>query len=478
VILSKNLAEAIGNLRRKRKAIRAQWVSALALSIFLALLPWIIRLNGHPHADWERFLGRFHPMAVHLPIGLLVLLPLLEITGKRRPALREAAGFVLELSFVSCLFALSLGFLLAYGSGIAGPGLSRHMAGGIALTIAVLACLLARPWWSNGHLLHLYPALLSCTLMLLVWAAHQGGSMTHGANYLTEYMPAALKRWIPQGAPPSASFYAKRINPVFDTNCVGCHGDSKIEGVLRLDSYDNLMKGGLHGPVIIPGNPDTSPLVQRVTLPPDHKGFMPAEGKPPLRGEEIAWIRAWIQQGASPSATTLAGISIRDHSKEQPPPPVPDYSSLMDEIRQLDQQQGAKLKPVSSKPEDGLILETVDAAPSFGDPQLAQFLKFAPYIVEAELARTAITDASFDTLAKFRSLRALHLEGTRITGNGLAKLSALSQLTYLNLSETQVTRASLAPLDSMKNLRHIYLFNTPAQPESSAANQQPTWNGK
>ena len=118
-----------------------------------------------------------------------------------------------------------------------------------------------------------------------------------------------------------------------------------------------------------------------------------------------------------------------------------------------------------------MILFTVDAAGSFGDAQLAQFQKFAPYIVEAELGRTAVTDASFDTLKQFTHLRALHLEETHITGDGLAKLTSLSQLTYLNLSGTQVTEESVRPLSSMKNLRHIYLYNTPAQP---AANPQPT----
>ena len=44
---------------------------------------------------------------------------------------------------------------------------------------------------------------------------------------------------------------------------------------------------------------------------------------------------------------------------------------------------------------------------------LAQFQKFAPYIVEAELGRTAVTDASFDTLKQFTHLRALHLEETQ-----------------------------------------------------------------
>ena len=112
----------------------------------------------------------------------------------------------------------------------------------------------------------------------------------------------------------------------------------------------------------------------------------------------------------------------------------------------------------------GLVLYTVDAASSFGDAQLAQFQKFAPYIVEAELGRTAVTDASFDTLAKFTHLRAIHLEETKVTGEGLAKLGPLSQFTYLNLSGTRVTRAAVAPLASMKNLRHVYLYDTPSQP--------------
>ncbi len=104
-------------------------------------------------------------------------------------------------------------------------------------------------------------------------------------------------------APPD-SFYAKQINPIFDANCVACHGEGKAKGGLRLDSYEQLMKGGKDGPVIIAGDAGKSVLLQRVTLPPDHKQFMPAEGRPPLRAEEIAWIKAWIQQGASPTSTT------------------------------------------------------------------------------------------------------------------------------------------------------------------------------
>ena len=440
------------------KTRRITWLASLLFSVSLALLPWIIKLDGKPHADWQQFLGRFHPLAVHLPIGFLLLIPILEIAGIFRPSLREAAGFVLGLAFAGALLALVLGILLAYGSGDAGTVVTRHMAGGIALTIGALLCLLARYLWLQQSVSFLYPVLLTCMMPLLFWTADQGGSITHGSNYLTAYMPSTLKRltFTNTRTPPN-SFYAMHINPIFDSNCASCHGAAKSNGGLRLDSFDVLIKGGKDGPVIVAGDSEKSVLLRRVTLPPDHKQFMPAEGRPPLRPEEIKMIEAWIQQGASPTATMLAGISTGDERPELPLQTVADYSALMPEIQQMAQTQGAKLIPVSGKPEDGLILFTVDVANSFGDAQLATFQKFAPYIVEAELGRTAVTDASFDTLKQFTHLRALHLEETHITGDGLAKLQSLSQLTYLNLSGTQVTEAFAKPLSSMKNLRHVYL---------------------
>ena len=465
------------------KAAKAQGLSALLLSVALFLLPWIVKLDGKAHADWQQFIGRFHPLAVHLPIGLLVLVPILEIAGISRPALREAAAFVLSFAFIASLGSLMLGYLLAYGSGEAGSTVTYHMWGGIALTIGVLLCVRTRSSsfsiQSSSMLPFAYPLLLSGTLLTLIWTAHEGGSITHGSNYLTQYMPASLKHLTlgsttqSQASNPT-SFYTRHIHPVFDANCVSCHGESKTSGGLRLDSYDQLMRGGKDGPAIVSGNPDKSLLLYRVTLPSSHKQFMPAEGKPPLRAEEIGWIRAWIQQGASPTDATVAGVSIREPQLDAPLIPVGDYSALEPAIQQMEKSQGAKLMPVSSKPSDGLVLYTVDVASSFGDAQLAQFEKFAPYIVEAELGRAAVTDASFDTLAKFTHLRAIHLEGTHVTGNGLAKLAPLSQLTYLNLSGTQVTQAAVAPLAAMKNLHHLYLYDTPAKPATSSESTQST----
>jgi hypothetical protein len=260
-----------------------------------------------------------------------------------------------------------------------------------------------------------------------------------------------------------------QIHPILDAKCVACHGPSKEQAGLRLDFYELLLHGGKDGAVIVPRNPDGSLLIERVTLSPSDRHFMPADGRVPLTPEEIAALRAWILAGASPTATNIPGMAVAAENVELPLQPVADYSNLMEEIRQMQRSESAKLVPVSAKPADGLILRTMDVASSFDNAQLRRFERFAPFIVEAELGRTAVTDACFDTLSKFTHLRALHLEDTAITGQALAKLSALSQLTYLNLSGTRVTSATLAPLKGMRNLRHVYLFDTPAEPRSTAA---------
>jgi mono/diheme cytochrome c family protein len=444
------------------KGIKLVWAASFLVSIALLLLPFVFKLDGKTHADWQQFLGRFHPTVVHLPIGLILLVPLLELAGRYRPALVEAAMFVLSLSVLSCLLALTLGYLLAYGSGDAGVGVARHMWGAIALTIGVMGCALLRG--ASGGLRGFYPYLLACVLVLLAWTAHQGGSLTHGNKYLTEYLPAPLKR-LGMGtvqAEASAfphSFYVRHIHPIFDANCVVCHGGQKVKGHLRLDTYDRVMRGGEDGAVIIAGKPERSILLERITLPPDHKKFMPSEGKPPLKPEEIAWIGAWILQGASPEMQSLAGIYVHE---DEALPQVPDYSGMMAEMAQTARVAGVTLVPVSRNLGDGLILNTVDAGEKFGDAQLTGFARFAPYIVEVELGRTSVTDGCFTTLAKFTHLRALHLEETAVTGTGLSSLTQLAQLSYVNLSGTQVTSAAVAPLASMKNLHHLYLYNTPA----------------
>jgi Planctomycete cytochrome C len=395
----------------------------------------------------------------------------LEIGGRFRPGLREAAAVVLGCAAICSVGAAMLGMLLAHGGGFTHEAVRGHMWAGLFLTLMVIFCVLIRPSWAAGENALLYPISLVGVLLLTAWTGHQGGALTYGRSYLTEFAPAFVKQFgVEKTYPPvdPASVYATRIQPILDAKCVSCHGPSKVKGGLQLDSYAHLMDGGNVSDIVSSGNAEKSLLLHRVTLPINDPKFMPSEGKPPLTAKDVEWIRAWIQQGASPTATTLAGMEVRTHV-DDPIPQVGDYSRLASQIGEIEKTLGVRLDHVSAKPADGLVLRTIDVGRKFGDADLAKLEPFAPYIVDVELGHTNVTDASLATLAKFSHARAIHLEDTAVTGRDLQKLAALHELRYLNLSSTRVTRQALDQISTVKTLQHVYAFNTPAQPAVSPA---------
>src|ERR1019366_8396371 len=133
---------------------------------------------------------------------------------------------------------------------------------------------------------------------------------------LTERIPAPMRSLLRIslsseniGADP-ASFYATRVHPIFADKCLSCHNADKHKGGLRLDSYQNAMRGGKDGKVIQPGDVHKSELFRRITLPSDSKDFMPAEGKPALTADETKLPELWIAAGAPVHADQhlLAGL--------------------------------------------------------------------------------------------------------------------------------------------------------------------------
>jgi cytochrome c553 len=91
--------------------------------------------------------------------------------------------------------------------------------------------------------------------------------------------------------------FVRDVQPIFAKSCYGCHGEQKQKSGLRLDVKGIALKGGEDGPVIVPGRGAQSLLVQLVAgLDPDR--VMPPKGKR-LSPEQIAVLRAWIDQGAT-----------------------------------------------------------------------------------------------------------------------------------------------------------------------------------
>lgn len=103
---------------------------------------------------------------------------------------------------------------------------------------------------------------------------------------------------LPPAAARKGVTFEKDIKPLFEKSCVKCHGAEKAKGDLRVDSLEATLKGSEHGKAVVPGKLDKSPLLWSVArLDPDTA--MPPEGKAdPLTKEQVALIRAWIEQGA------------------------------------------------------------------------------------------------------------------------------------------------------------------------------------
>ncbi|WLD12968.1 PSD1 and planctomycete cytochrome C domain-containing protein [Planctellipticum variicoloris] len=90
--------------------------------------------------------------------------------------------------------------------------------------------------------------------------------------------------------------YTRQIKPLLKARCYACHGALKQEAGLRLDTARSMQQTADGAPVVKPGLPDKSPLLDRLTAE-LADGRMPPEGHP-LAPEEIAAIRAWIAAGA------------------------------------------------------------------------------------------------------------------------------------------------------------------------------------
>jgi mono/diheme cytochrome c family protein len=88
--------------------------------------------------------------------------------------------------------------------------------------------------------------------------------------------------------------WTNTFGPLFAQNCVVCHGGSSG---LSLDTYDNAVKGGGRGPAITPGDGKGSLLVRALRGAVPGLPRMPLS-RPPLPGDVIDGISAWIDAGA------------------------------------------------------------------------------------------------------------------------------------------------------------------------------------
>lgn len=245
------------------------------------------------------------------------------------------------------------------------------------------------------------------------------------------------------------SFYVTRIEPLFETRCISCHGNTRAKGQLRLDSFAAAILGGKDGAVAVPGDPRASEIFHRITLPASDDKAMPPSGKPPLTADEVTVIRLWIVAGASGELRTIKGA----------PKPVlevkiPEYDPAM--VRKQRAPLAASVTQLQARFPGVIIYESRNSADlevdaslkggAFGDADLAALIPLKARITRADFSGTSITDASAPLLAAMAALTKLRLARTQVTNKTVASLAGLKALKSVSLVDTKVSDAALAPL--------------------------------
>ena len=111
--------------------------------------------------------------------------------------------------------------------------------------------------------------------------------------------------------------YSRDVKPVLSKRCYACHGALKQKAGLRLDTAALMKKGGDSGPAIEPGSSEDSLVISAVTgsegwrMPPESEGA-------PLSADEIALLKAWIDQGAKSPRDEKPQSDPRQHWSFQP----------------------------------------------------------------------------------------------------------------------------------------------------------------
>ncbi len=472
-------------------------ISALCV---LSLLPWLQPGHGTDIPRFFTFLGRFHPLILHLPIGWIMLAVLLE--AQRLPLLRNLLPpvesslktFIIMLGATSSFVAVLLGWMLSYSGGYDADLLQRHFTAGLLTAIGANLSFISRLLPFPRAETIAYPILLIATAGALTLAGHLGASITHGSDYLTEYAPDSLRKLlglpvvVPHEIPEEIDdrqAFVDVIKPVLATTCLSCHGPEKSKGGLRLDEYALLIKGGTDGPVVNASAPDASELLRRVNLPASDDKHMPPAGRPPLTADQIALLTWWIKEGA-PEKQTLSELKtppeIMHILSSQLPTPAGATATANPASAAADASEttdtGDKVVPVTSGPLpplpkgipgrlDAILASGPDleysAGYHFAEVNDAQFNKLAPvadHIIWLDLARSLVTDEGLQLLPKMTHLQKLELQDTKTSDAALESIASLNELEVLNLNGTQVTDAGLPQLATLKNLQHLYLYNT------------------
>lgn len=104
-----------------------------------------------------------------------------------------------------------------------------------------------------------------------------------------------------------------RVKPILESRCLPCHqGDYMGTSIPDFRTAADVYNPDRQPPLIVPGEPEKSRLLQVVYLMEDSEGSMPPVGHS-LSVEEKDILGEWIRQGASwPDEEALKSEALQD----------------------------------------------------------------------------------------------------------------------------------------------------------------------
>jgi YHS domain-containing protein/mono/diheme cytochrome c family protein len=417
--------------------------------------------------------GRMHPLLLHLPIGLLVGLALLEcVAGIRKHA--AAPIFLVFIASATAIFSAASGWVLHQEASYAGGDLlETHEALGIATACCAVVVFVLRAFGAIA----MYRIALLLTIGVLVPTGHFGAEMTHGKGFLFEPLEEQAEpvEQVPTQAPdqdpdaPILASYEAHVQPFFNRKCVACHGPRKVKGELRMDTIEHLLAGGESGPAIESGvAPEDQELLFRMLLPLDDDDHMPPDHKAQPSEAELGLVRAWLAAGA-PVDTEFAigeGASLPDPEAneadaaqtsadpDEPEGPSPAPEAVLTTLRD----RLVHVQPIEAGSVE-LWIDFAAASAATDDASVRELLTpLVNHVSELSLARTQISDASLELIAAMPALSRLDLRETAVTDAGLAQLAEHPHISELVLSRTKLSDAALTSLQELPALTQLWIW--------------------
>lgn len=430
--------------------------------------------------DIAQFSGRLHPLIVHLPIGFLLLATLFELISynKKYEHLKSAVSFSLLLGFIAAMLACIFGYILSLSGDYDVVALNRHKNAGIvlALTSGVLYVISSGIFNNTIEIKRsIFTALCVFTIVLVSYTGHQGGTLTHGSEYLSIETLQNQPRVKPSSV-EEAMIFEDVIHPILVQRCSQCHSAGKMKGELSMKTLLDLKKGGKTGPAVVAGSIGKSELYNRITLDPEHEKYMPADGKTPLTKSEVALLEWWIEKAMavegkkmselkhSPAITALissylkigstgnADMSVNpSYPVSNPAIPVFSNLKLLDSLRSM----GLNIRIMQHQP---LMLDvTLQGGKGSQIASMKPGLKsIAGNIVWLNLSDNKLIDSDLDFLPLLINLEKLRLEKNPVTDKLIPVISRLKHLEAVNLNETAFTKAGVEQLKKMPSLKRVY----------------------